>query len=1010
MGQLRLLLLGTPQIQRNGTAVQVQTRKAVALLAYLAVTGDIHSRDSMAALLWPQFDQQRARTSLRNTLSLLKRVIGADWLTVDRQAVGLNWDRDVEVDVHQFRRLNAQTDTPDHVSALESAISLYRDDFLAGFTLPDSPAFDEWQFFETEHLRQELAQSLATIILRMEANGQSAQAIPYARRWVHVDSLHEPAHYHLMKLYAQTGQRAAALRQFDICQHTLIEMLGIAPGDEIVALHKQVQHQSSAPPQEPLKVATPGPEFAVHHAPVYATSFVGRQAEMAQLADHLTTSQYPLVTITGTGGIGKTRLALQVIRQLTAAFTDGIYYIDLAPLRSVHQLLPTIITALSLSLHGPDTPQAQLIRYLQHKKILLVLDNFEHLMNGVDMIVSLLQSAPDIHLLITSREVLNLHQEWVYPLHGLPVPDPSTTMPAAMFSSVQLFIQRARQLCPDFAPTVEEKDVVKICQLVEGMPLGIELAAAWIRLLPCHQIAQQIESNIDFLTSMQRDTDDRHRSLRAVFAHSWALLSPAEQQAFAQCSLFRGGATLAAVQAVTQAPLFTLYGLVNKSLLRLEENGRYTLHELMRQFASEKLSSSSELQPETMRRYCHYYAGWLQQQEPHLFDAQQEKTLNSIKQDIANVRQAWEIAGRTQDLDALKQSLHSLYCYHMVRSYYSTGQELFQQAADALAPYATTEEAQTILAKLLARQGEFTHMLGQANEAKLILQKSLAYAEPMQAFHEIALCGRLLGLIAYRQGLYQEAQAYLTQAIPLTQQLGEEHNHALLLLSLGAVEQALGHYGKAEANHTACLHLYQRLNYQWGIAHALRFLGKTAYHLQAFARAKSYYEESYHLCQTIQHEAGMALVLNDLGLLYLTQGQYDEAHEALQKALALSHTSQAESVRAETLKNLGALMIAWQELAQARGYLRQALQTAVSAQATPIMLAILLEMTQVASLPSETTQKTYAFIQQHPAADWTTHNKARQWQKNLPHPIALQPMDKVDEDKLFVMLIETYLT
>lgn len=1011
---LRLLFLGSPQIQREGTAVHIETRKAVALLAYLAVTGEMHSRDSIATLLWPQFDQQRARTSLRNTLSLLKRAIGSDWVWADRHTVGLNWEADIDVDVRQFRHLQATTDAPVDESALETTIALYRDDFLAGFSLPDSAVFDEWQFFEAEHLRQEMAHALAAGINWIAAKGKWAQAIPYARRWVHLDPLHEPAHYCLMKLYAQTGQRAAALRQFDLCRQTLAEQLGVPPGNEMAVLRQQVQQQPATIHQEPflaLKMETPAPEFPVHHAPVYANSFVGRQTELAQLVDNLANARYPLITITGAGGIGKTRLAVQAARQPAIAFTDGIYYIDLAPLRSVHQLLPTIIASLSLPMRGAATPQEQLVNYLQHKKVLLVLDNFEHLMDGVDVILQLLQSAPEAHLLITSREILNLRQEWVYPLRGLPVPDSDTTTPAAMFSSVQLFVQRACQLRPDFALTAEEKDVVKICQLVEGMPLGIELAAAWVRLLPCDQIAREIESNIDFLTSARRDTDDRHRSLRAVFAHSWALLTPIEQQTFAQLSLFRGGATLAALQAVTQAPLFTLYGLVNKSLLRLEENGRYTLHELLRQFAAEKVALDTTLHQDTLVRYCAYYTDFIKAQEPYLAEtAHQAQSAAAITQDIENVRQAWQWAADNQQAEAIAQALQGLYLYYGIHSHYKEAQVLFQYAIDAFLQQEDRPAYPSIVMQLLTRKGETAHILGDLAEAKRILHRSLQYAEPLNATHEMAICYRLIGLTAYRQGEYSEAQTYLSKAVALTDAQTKPLYYNILILSLSAVQVASGNYSQAQQHLRQCLASYQRHDYQWGIAHTLRFLGKVAYLTQDPDQARRYYEESLLVCQTIGHEAGEALVLSELSLIDLAQEQHEAAHQALQRALTLSLTSQTESVQAETLKNLALLMLAWQEPKRAGEYLREALQTAVAAQSPPLILEILLQMTRLDHLSPDKTNIVYNLVQQHPAANQATRQMLMQLQEAALQKVEPVTLSRNEKTRLLAELVEICLT
>jgi DNA-binding SARP family transcriptional activator/predicted ATPase len=605
MPRLALYLLGPPRVELDGEEIHIARRKAVALLAYLAVTGGSHSRDSLATLLWPEYDQSGARADLRRTLSVLNRTLGSEWLTADRETAGLNPGAKLWLDVDQFRSLLAAWQDHGHpevdacpkcLGALAEAVDLYQGDFLAGFTLRDSAPFDEFQFFQTESLRRELASALERLVWGHAAGGEYEPVIGYARRWLALDPLHEPAHRCLMELYAQAGQRAAALRQYQECARILEEELGLSPSEQTTALYEQIR---TRPAGRGVPSARPR-----HNLPAQSTPFVGREDELAEIAARLSNPECRLLTLVGPGGSGKTRLALEAaarqiqapLRRLPGAprmeplaagkgapgtgptpepsqrfpFEDGAFFVSLAPLRSVESIVPTVARAVGFSFYGAEVEaRQQLLDYLRGKRMLLVLDNFEHLLGGVSLVTQVLESAPEVKILVTSRARLNVQAEHLFAVLGMYYPDRDAVQDAARYSAVQLFLDCARRARLGFELTAGNvADVVDICRLVEGMPLGILLAAAWVGMLTPAEIVAEIRESLGFLETDLRDVPRRQRSVRAVFDHSWNLLTPRERSVMQALSVFRGGFTRQAARRVAGATLHELRALVDRSLLQ----------------------------------------------------------------------------------------------------------------------------------------------------------------------------------------------------------------------------------------------------------------------------------------------------------------------------------------------------------------------------------------------------------------------------------------------------------
>jgi predicted ATPase len=526
-------------------------------------------------------------------------------------------------------------------------------------------------------------------------------------------------HQQKMLALAHLGQRTAALAQYETCRHILGEELGVEPGVETKHLYERIRDEAvssrgwpsqiapdRAKQRPPAALPTSLPPLPLR-VPAHPTPFIGREQELTDLNDLLTDPTCRLLTIIGPGGIGKTHLAVETARLAVAHFTDGVYFVSLAPLESTDSLIPTIAEALNFSFYEGANPQQQLFDYLRSKTMLLILDNFEHLLTGANLVTQILQAAPGLKILATSRERLKLRDEQLFHLSGIDFPTPKTLEAAAETSAVKLFVDSARRVQPDF--TLESDDlaqIAEICRLVQGMPLAILLAAAWVELLTPAEIAAELGQSLDFLESEWQDVPNRHHSMRAVFDHSWGLLSEPERETFQQLSVFRGGFTRQAAQEVAGASLKNLRDLLNKSLLQPATSGRYQLHELLRQYAAEKLEEIPIAYQATRDRHCAHYVAILNEWETDFAGPRQQLALAEVDDDIKNVRSAWNWAVRQGKLEEIDLALESLYQFYWIRSRFQEGQDSLSQAAERFQAR-DSAPAENMQTRFLARQRAF---------------------------------------------------------------------------------------------------------------------------------------------------------------------------------------------------------------------------------------------------------------------------------------------------------------
>ncbi|MEJ2208581.1 MAG: BTAD domain-containing putative transcriptional regulator, partial [Anaerolineae bacterium] len=514
------------------------------MLAYLAVEAHRpHSREFLAGLLWPGQSQKKAFHSLRQSLSALRRAIGdrkakPAFLFIRGSTIQFNRDSHHWLDVRAFETsarqalyfYRRQKDGGRlQIRALKRAAACYTANFLDQFSVPDSAAFDEWATLQRAALLRQALEILTLLAEYHERRGEYALARQAAARLAELAPWDETAHGHVMRLLALQGQWSAAQAHYYHCRRILREELDLDPAPETVALAQQILEAS-------LEGTSFSPRFPVPPSDLPSSSlpFVGREPELDTLAERMADADCRLVVLLGPGGVGKSRLALRAAQEQAGLFRDGVFFVPLAAVSSAEYVAPAIATALQHNLVGRGSPEKQIVDLLRDKELLLVVDNLEHLPDTAELWADILKHAPGVKLIATSRQPLALRACWVIEVQGLDVPTQGeTARPLSDYSALKLFQQTASRLQPSFQLADQADSVVHICRLLAGIPLGIELSAAWIREMPSQEIARQIEADLDFLASPMRDVPARHRSMRAVCAHSWRLLDAEEQRILA---------------------------------------------------------------------------------------------------------------------------------------------------------------------------------------------------------------------------------------------------------------------------------------------------------------------------------------------------------------------------------------------------------------------------------------------------------------------------------------------
>ena len=870
MEQLEFELLGGATVRVDGELVTgFLSNKVQALLIYLAVERRTHTRQALATLFWGDVPESDAKTSLRSALSNLRKLV-KPFITITRQHVVLNWDFGrIRTDVLEF-------ESDDNSLAVDTRIGLYRGDFLAGFELSDAPAFETWAVQQQESLRNTALHLLETALAHHAATPQ--RQLGYLDRLIALEPWREQAHRQKMLLLARQGQHEAAIAQFERCQQILSDELGIAPSAETAALHQRIQTVRKRP--------------ARHNLPPDGTPFVGRESELQDLSTWLNDPACRLVTILGGGGNGKTRLATAWARTNVNQFLEGVLFVSLAELDELPtqteggQFLPLrgrlgggssterIVLALLAALKQKPQrdPHAQLLRHLQSLEMLLVFDNFEPFVEAAPLLGQLLQAAPQIKILVTSRELLNLQEEWVFDLGGLTYPE-AISAEISTFSAIQLFDQTARRSQRQFVLDTNLPAVVQLCQLVEGTPLAIELAAASVRQQPLPQLVSAVRDNMDALQTRYRNQSARHRSLRAVFESSWVLLNDAERDVLGKLGTFRGSFSAEAAQQIANASPELVQQLVEKSLVQSTGN-RFRLHEMVRQYSAEKLTDLTAVTIQHIR----FFNDTVSFVNAGLYSRERVRAaMQVIDDEQHNLSQATTWAIENGAYDEAQQVLKALHGYANIRGHFHALVARCERHLAQLGEMANSAEPDHLQAILHYQLGFGQERLGRYDAAWQSLQTAREFVSRTDDTEQHLDILVHLGLLAINTNQYETAKTYLQAVI----ELGDAPQYAARIAAsysqLSEVHIHLGDYEAARVAVERSIEIRRELGNERGLAIANYSLCKILLATGAFDSAEKIARDSIALCERIGEASGSIMMSFPLMEALLERQAYDEA-------------------------------------------------------------------------------------------------------------------------------------
>jgi predicted ATPase/DNA-binding SARP family transcriptional activator len=954
------------------------------LACYLSLEGP-QERRHLAELFWPS-----AANGLANLSSALYRLNESSSEPVIAGNKVKVWSH-LECDAQTLLTLLDK-------NQIEEASKLYGGRFLDGFFLDHwSNELEEWVYTTREILADRMRQGLINLAETQARKGNYKDAATHADAAFTLPGSTPLEPEQLEQLYkimlAGNSNQVATLRK--AAAEFALELKGTQ--QEVLAHFESQKPTSLTPP---------------HNLPLEQTSFVGRENESAEIAKALK-ENCRLLTIQGIGGIGKTRLMLEVAQQQLSAshFKDGIYLAELETLTTSDHVVRHVADILHLELEGHDEVLVQLTKYIADKHLLLLLDNYEQLIHTTSILTRLLDSCSNLKLLVTSRERLNLTGEWVLALEGLPYPDIQQEQPET-FAAVSLFIQRAKQSRLDFSPNQEDMHhILHICQMVGGSPLGIELAAVWVKIISVKEIAEEIQKSLSFLSSPHQNQNQRHQNIQITFEHSWKLLSDKERKTMQRLAAFRGGFRRDAAAKVAGATLPLLASLVDKSMLRVLPNGRYDRHPLLYQFTQDKLSSNPKLHKQSLEAHGQYFFDQIEKQCEALWGHGASEAMTFLDEEQGNIEAAWEWAISGPHVKELEKAQDLLLYYHR-KAKFQEGATLFSKAVEKLDE--KNKKYLDALGAMLVNQAWLIYQLDLDTKAKELTEKALelstsgsktANTTKMKAFNTLTIITKLAGD-------YKQARGYAKQGLDLARKVKDKKRIPVYLTSLAILEEILENYGNAEKFYLEAQGIYKERGNSYELIICLRSLGDLMLKKRTPHKALPFFTKAFELSQRNNINTAITFSLSNLSIVYFHLGDYDRAKEFASASFKHAHDFGYKNLEREALINLAKAELSLNNFNQAKDYLCENLKFYWQTRALEHVLECLIYLGEVVVKQGE-IEKGYLWWQvvlNHTTKESLVHKKTLELlsslQKQLTHEQRLTNQDKARNTTLDAIITE----
>ena len=938
MADVSLRLLGPPSLLGADTR-PVPLNTPTSLLLYLAAAGDWVPRRELAYLYKPDSSETEALTYLRLQL---------------HRAAQYPWAAALETDPHQVRWLvNSDLKvlrTAHDEARWADALKAYGGGFLLGVDSGNWATYDSWLELEREAALQLYRSALRAYADERLAAGDAGAAFDATSRLLAEDELDESALRQVLRLAPAADRVPEALRRFTRFEALLAAELGLIPDGETVALAARLRSRTAAATAAPNGDApapapyAPAPDTgsALHQRPATplpkaTTRFIGREAELAELAELIDRPECRLVTLVGLGGSGKTRLALELARRRQRQFAGGAMFLPLVEADSAAQVVMRLAAALGVDASTDVGLEEAVVRELEQQDLLLVLDNLEQVAGAAQLLTRLLAGTESLTILATSRGRVGLAAEWLYDLSGLSVPALDESARGA--DAVELFVSAAKRVQPRLKLGPKElAHVALICRQVDGLPLALELAAAWVRAMPLAQVAEEIGRGFELLNTDLADLAERHRSVETIMERTWSGLTGHQARTLAAMTVFQDGCNWAAAESVTEGQLPILLSLVNQSLLFRDSDGRFGCHPLVALYAARKLAQDQELWRHANEAHARYFADFLAEFSPANMGSE-SPSLRELEPEIGNVEKAWFYLVKEGRSEHLAEAVDALLNYYTVIGQYRRGTALGTETLQLLAPEGPQEVR--VRCSVLLALSNMARESGLLTDALEYAQQATAEAHQGQQKDMQARARRFEADVLQMLGRYDEAEPAYEEAVAAFTQLNETAELANTLNSLASMDAVRERFEAATKRFEHCVTLFEEVDDVLAKAIALNNLGYLADAQGQVALAAQRYEASLRDFERIQFTRGIAAVKNNLVVLYGNLGRLDEAEELAHQSLSMKVEMEDRLGIVVSLKNLGDLHLLRGEPESAVGRYLPAIRLALETEAVPRLLQVL---------------------------------------------------------------------